>query len=371
MDLNDSQDEAAFRARLRHWLTQQPPDQGQADRAAVRAFSGALHAAGFAGVTWPVEHGGAGLSAAFDAVFIEEIARAGREDHLGVIGLGMVGPAIAAFGTDAQKRHYLPRILCGDMQFCQGFSEPDAGSDLASLRTSALIGTDHVLVNGHKVWSTFAPLADHCLLLARSTPGSSGHRGLTCLLVDLNTPGVEVRPLHQLTGEERFGELLFTDVRVPLDAVLGSVGAGWRVAMTTLAHERGSFGIRLTATLTRDFDRLRALVRELGRDRDPVVRDRVASLWVEVAQLRWAALRMLGDTPGPGSSIVKLRWAETDQRIAEFAVELLADEAAVGESYRYWTQQRFRSRGSSIEGGTSEVLRDVLAERVLELPRTR
>ncbi|MFE3171578.1 acyl-CoA dehydrogenase family protein [Amycolatopsis sp. NPDC059090] len=365
--------ETAFRDELRRWLAARPAPAVRPDgfpaREEIREFSSALHAAGFAGVSWPVEHGGRGLPAAFDAIAAEELVRAGRGDHVGIIGLGMVGPAILAVGTADQRNRFLPRILSGETLFCQGFSEPEAGSDLAALRTSATEAEGMFVVDGHKLWSTGAPVADHCLLLARTEPGSRGHRGLSCLLVDLRTEGVTVRPLRQLSGETRFGELLFDQVPVPADAVLGPVGGGWRVAMTTLAHERGTFGVRLAAALSAEFAEFTAMLRRRGLDRDPVARDRVARVWIEVAGVRAAAHRVAGAEPGPEASIVKLRWSRAEQRLAALAFDLLGD----GDSadHARWRHARLRSRGATLEGGTSEVLRDVLAERVLGLPRAR
>ncbi|GAA1025428.1 MULTISPECIES: acyl-CoA dehydrogenase family protein [Amycolatopsis] len=365
--------ESAFRDEVRRWLAARPAPAARPDgfpaREEIREFSSALHAAGFAGVSWPVEHGGRGLPAAFDAIAAEELVRAGRGDHVGIIGLGMVGPAILAVGTADQRNRFLPRILSGETLFCQGFSEPEAGSDLAALRTSAAEADGMFVVDGHKLWSTGAPVADHCLLLARTEPGSRGHRGLSCLLVDLRTEGVTVRPLRQLSGETRFGELLFDQVPVPADAVLGPVGGGWRVAMTTLAHERGTFGVRLAAALSAEFAEFTAMLRRRGLDRDPVARDRVARVWIEVAGVRAAAHRVAGAEPGPEASIVKLRWSRAEQRLAALAFDLLGD----GDSadHARWRHARLRSRGATLEGGTSEVLRDVLAERVLGLPRAR
>ncbi|WP_234589583.1 acyl-CoA dehydrogenase family protein [Micromonospora sp. MH99] len=385
MDLRDSAEEAEFRAGLRAWLagavpvTADPdgaPPQGRwGDIEAVRSFTRALHAAGYAGLTWPAEHGGRGLSPAHQAIYLEETARAEAAEHIGVIGLGMVGPTIIACGSPEQRAWYLPRILTGDVIFCQGFSEPEAGSDLSAVRTAARRDGDELVVTGRKVWSSYAHLADHCLLLARTDPDQRRHRGLTCLLVDLRSAGVTVRPIRQMTGEAEFAEIEFDEVRVPLDAVVGALDDGWRVAMTTLAHERGTFGFTLTARLDVAFRRLVATAKARGRDTDPVVRDQIAARYVELEGLRWtnrrglAALARTG-VPGPETSVIKLRWSQAHQRLTTLAVQLLGDDAEPDGWDRYWRHQMLRSRANTIEGGTSEVLRNLVAERVLGLPRS-
>ncbi|MEU8165646.1 acyl-CoA dehydrogenase family protein [Micromonospora sp. NPDC049004] len=385
MDLRDSAEEAEFRAGLRAWLagavpvTAGPdgaPPQGRwGDIEAVRSFTRALHAAGYAGLTWPAEHGGRGLSPAHQAIYLEETARAEAAEHIGVIGLGMVGPTIIARGSPEQRAWYLPRILTGDIIFCQGFSEPEAGSDLSAVRTAARRDGDELVVTGRKVWSSYAHLADHCLLLARTDPDQRRHRGLTCLLVDLRSAGVTVRPIRQMTGEAEFAEIEFDEVRVPLDAVVGALDDGWRVAMTTLAHERGTFGFTLTARLDVAFRRLVATAKARGRDTDPVVRDQIAARYVELEGLRWTNRRALAalartGVPGPETSVIKLRWSQAHQRLTTLAVQLLGDDAEPDGWDRYWRHQMLRSRANTIEGGTSEVLRNLVAERVLGLPRS-
>ncbi|MFC5924626.1 acyl-CoA dehydrogenase family protein [Micromonospora vulcania] len=385
MDLRDSADEAEFRAGLREWLADavpvtSGPDGAPApgrwdDIAAVRSFTCALHAAGYAGLTWPAEHGGRGLSPAYQAIYLEETARAEAAEHIGVIGLGMVGPTIIARGSSEQRAWYLPRILTGEVIFCQGFSEPEAGSDLSAVRTVARREGDELVVTGRKVWSSYAQLADHCLLLARTDPEQRRHRGLSCLLVDLSSPGVTVRPIRQMTGESEFAEIEFDEVRVPLDAVVGEIGDGWRVAMTTLAHERGTFGFTLTARLEVAFRRLVATARARGRDNDPLVRDQIAARYVELEGLRWTNRRGLAElartgVPGPETSVIKLRWSQAHQRLTTLAVQLAGPGSEPDDWDAYWRHQMLRSRANTIEGGTSEVLRNLVAERVLGLPRS-
>jgi alkylation response protein AidB-like acyl-CoA dehydrogenase len=385
MDLRDSPSEAEFRARLRGWLERSVPADGGADKPprpsrwgdldVVRAWSAALHGAGYAGLTWPVQYGGHGLPAEFHAIFLEESARAGAAEHIGVIGLGMVGPTLIACGTPEQRAWYLPRILSGEVIFCQGFSEPDAGSDLAAVSTRAEIRGDAFVVTGRKVWSSYGHLADYCLLLARTEPEAKRHKGLSCLLLDMRAPGVTVRPIRQLTGESEFVEIELDGVRVPRTAVVGDPGDGWRVAMTTLAHERGTFGFTLTTRLDLAYRRLVATARARGLDGDPVVRDRLAALYVDLDGLRWTNQRALTTlrrtgSPGPETSVIKLRWSQAHQRLTALAVELVGTAADPDGWGRYWHHQLLRSRANTIEGGTSQVLRNVVAERVLGLPRS-
>ncbi|WP_344084866.1 acyl-CoA dehydrogenase family protein [Luedemannella helvata] len=369
MDLKDDADEATFRSALRDWLV---ANAATDDR---RAWSRALYDAGYAGLTWPTEHGGAGLPARYQAILAEECARAGASDHHNVIGLNMVGPSLIRFGTPAQQATHLRRILTGEDLFCQGFSEPDAGSDLAAVRTRAVPVPGGYMITGEKVWSSYAHLADFCLLLARTGPEASRHAGLTCFLLNLRTAGVTVRPLRMITGDADFGQIVLDDVRVGDDAVLGEPGGGWRVAMTTLAHERGTFGITLTARLVRAFDRLLTTVRDVGAEHDPLVRRTVAELYVDVLALRHTGYRALSTMersgmPGPESSVLKLHWSHTHQRLVAFAARLAA---ASGEPTwtAYWQHEQLRSRGNTLEGGTSEVLRGVIAEHVAGLPRSR
>ena len=241
---------------------------------AGRDWSRKLYDAGYAGLTWPKEYGGAGAPYSHQAIFLEEMARAEAPSHLGVIGLGMAGPTIIAHGTEEQKKARLDAILSTEEIWCQGFSEPGAGSDLAAVRTSAIRDGDHFVVNGQKVWSSFAHIADWCILVTRSDPDSQSHAGLTYLIVDMHSPGVEVRPLRQITGEAEFNEIFFTDVKVPVENVLGEVGGGWAVAMTTLLHERGTLGFALTAALEAQIRKLIALAQGARRDRDAARRDR-------------------------------------------------------------------------------------------------
>jgi alkylation response protein AidB-like acyl-CoA dehydrogenase len=386
MELRDTPDEAAFRAELRAWLEEHLPDELQGrrggaarfDGSAMREWSRALYDAGYAGLTWPKEYGGGGAPYTHQAIFLEEMARAEAPPHIGVIGLGMAGPTIMAHGTEEQKARYLAPILSAEEIWCQGFSEPGAGSDLAGVHTSARLEDGHFVVDGQKVWSSFAHLADWCILLTRSDPESTRHAGLTYLIVDMHAPGVEVRPLRQITGEAEFNEIFFTGVEVPAENLLGEVGGGWQVAMTTLLHERGTLGFALQAALEVQVRKLVALARDRGADQ--LQRDRIAHEWSEMQALRFTNARALSQLvktgiPGPEGSISKLVWSEANQRVTKLAHELLGPDAALGGDSApyggYWQHQQLRSRGNTIEAGTSEILRNIVAERVLGLPKSR
>jgi alkylation response protein AidB-like acyl-CoA dehydrogenase len=385
MDLRDGPDEAAFRATLRAWLETNVPAElrgfrGWTDRAAElgRPWSEKLFSAGYAGLTWPKAYGGAGLPWSYQATYLEEVARAEAPQHMGVIGLGMAGPTIMSHGTPEQKARYLSKILSAEEIWCQGFSEPGSGSDLASVRTHAEVRPDRFVVDGQKVWSSFAHVADQCILLTRTDAGGEKHEGLTYLIVDMKSPGVEVRPLRQITGEAEFNEIFFTGVEVPRENLLGEIGGGWRVAMTTLLHERGTFGFALAGALEVAVRKLVALARDRATG-DAIVRDRVAREWIELQALKYTNYRALAPlaktgVPGPEGSVAKLRWSEANQRLTKLAVEIIGQEAQVmdGDGVAgYWRHQQLRSRGNTIEAGTSEILRNIIAERVLGLPRGR
>ncbi len=284
----------------------------------------------------------------------------------------MAGPTIIAHGTEEQKSRYLQPILAADEIWCQGFSEPDAGSDLAAARTRAERRGEVYVVNGQKVWSSFAHIADYCILVTQSDPEAERYRNLTYLLVDMHAPGVEVRPLRQITGEAEFNEIFFSDVEVPVENRLGDEGDGWQVAMTTLLHERATLGFALTATFDALFGRLLEETEE--RDPTPLVRDALAREWIELQALRYTNYRALGTyqrtgVPGPEGSGVKLRWSEANQRLTKLARELRGPDGILDDGW--WNHQQLRSRGNTIEAGTSEVLRNIIAERVLGLPRSR
>jgi alkylation response protein AidB-like acyl-CoA dehydrogenase len=371
VQLRDTPDEAAYRAEVRTWLGEHNPGlDGLPDTESKKAWSRKIYDAGYAGVTWPKEYGGQGASYSNQAILYEEWARAEAPGHLGVIGLGMAGPTIIAHGTDEQKQRYLANILSAEEIWCQGFSEPGAGSDLAALRTSAELCDGHFVVSGQKVWSSYAHIADWCLLLTRSDPESQKHAGLTYMVVDMHSPGIEVRPLRHITGDADFNEIFFENVEVPVENVLDEIGNGWAVAMTTLLHERGTLGFALTGGLEVLVSKIRGLAKERNVQ-DSRLRDMIVREWIGLQALKltnYRALTKLVETgiPGPEGSVSKLVWSEAMQRSTKLALEIQE-----GEADEWWRHGQLRTRGNTIEAGTSEILRNIIAERVLGLPRSR
>jgi alkylation response protein AidB-like acyl-CoA dehydrogenase len=281
---------------------------------------------------------------------------------------------VIAHGSEEQKRRYLEPILSGEEIWCQGFSEPDAGSDLAALKTRAVKDGDEWVVTGQKVWTTLAHEAKWCMLVARTDPDAPKHKGLTYFLMDMEQDAVQINPLHQITGEAEFNELFIEEARIPDANVVGGVGNGWAVAITTLMNERAGLGAASAASMKIALGQLIELARERGVDSDPIVRQKIAGLLMEVETLRLNAWRgltqiMKTGTPGPEGSLPKLQWSSANQGLTELAMEIRGEEAAVRESD--WTYRFLRARANSIEGGTTEILKNIIAERVLNLPRLR
>jgi alkylation response protein AidB-like acyl-CoA dehydrogenase len=308
-------------------------------------------------------------------VYSEEMHRAHAPGTLNPLGLSNIAPAIIEHGTDEQKRDLLPRMLRGDDIWCQGFSEPNAGSDLASLRTKAELDGDTWIVNGQKTWNTLGHMSNWCELLVRTDPDVPKHKGITCLLVDMTLPGVEVRPLVTITGDKEFNEIFFTDVRVPVTSTLGPVNEGWRVAMTTLAYERGTVAKLHTGTrgkIARLIDEARTTPLGDGRmaTDDPVLREKLAATYLDGELLKLISDRALsaelhGRAMGPEGSIAKLLWSETEQHVTELASEVFGPDALSGP----WARDRVYSRALTIAGGTTQVNKNILAQRMLGLPR--
>lgn len=391
MDLNPTPGELAFRNELRAWLRANQPEpwtgathesEGQnAYTEYLSAWQQKLFDGGWAGIAWPKEFGGRGASFIEQAIFQEEMAAADAPEPIGVIGQSLVGPTIITVGTEQQKSRYLAPILSGEEIWCQGFSEPNAGSDLASLGTRAVRDGDDFVVNGQKIWTSFAHLAHRCLLLTRTDANVPKHRGITCLLVDMRWPGIEVRPLKMMSGDSVFNEVFFTDVRVPVAEVLGEVNQGWPVAITALANERANLGSGLYAMFRRNLEALIAHARAPRAGRapaadDPLVRQRLAQLYLELEIFRLntnRALTKLMKTgiPGPEGSIQKLYWSEYNQRLSQAALEILGPLAQLEQfDNGQWAYHYLRSRGNTIEAGTSEVQRNIIAQRVLGLPKS-
>jgi alkylation response protein AidB-like acyl-CoA dehydrogenase len=378
VDLTPSPQEQAFRDELRTWLqANHPGPEPEGDVAGFefrRAWQRRLHDDDWAGVSWPKEYGGRGATLVEQAIYNEELGRAQAPSTANVLGLAMGGPTVIAHGTEEQKRRYLEPILSADEIWCQGFSEPEAGSDLASLKTRAVRDGDEWVVTGQKVWTTLAHHAKWCMLVARTDPDAPRHKGLTYFLMDMEQDAVQVRPLRQITGEAEFNELFIEEARIPHDNIIGGEGNGWAVAITTLMHERATlaFGLQIRVKIT--LGELLADARESGASVDPVIRDRLAQLYIESEVLRLTALRGLSaimrtGVPGPEGSLGKWQWAEVNQALTELAVEIRGPRAVLDDDR--WTYRFLRARANSIEGGTTEILKNIVAERVLGLPRMR
>ena len=381
MDFELSDAEKEFRDEVRAWLKANAPHdaEGGGDLKSFierrRAWQKKLFDAGYVGMTWPEEYGGHGRSFMDQLIFNDEMILAHAPEPINVIGLGMGGPVVIAHGNDAQKKRYLEPLLSAEEIWCQGFSEPNAGSDLSGLQTRAEDKGDHYVVNGQKVWTTLAHVAKWCMLLARERKEANPRDGLTYLLVDMESPGIEVRPLVQITGDAEFNEIFFKDVKVPKSQILGEAGQGWAVAMTTLLHERGTLGLALATRAQITAAELAERARKLGRGDDPLVRQKIAQHTIEARALQLNGYRAVtavkrSGIPGPEGSILKLMWSELNQRMTETAMDIAGAGAQVGDGDG-WKYQFLRARANTIEAGTSEVLRNILAERVLGLPRSR
>ena len=396
MDLNLTPQELAFRDAVRAWLSVNIPKDWVKTLAAIhdqrehfeflRAWQRKVYEGGWAGISWPTEFGGRGATLMEQVLFTEEMARAGAPHLPGILGLALVGPTLIAYGTDAQKRRYLPKILSGEEIWCQGFSEPNAGSDLAALRTEARLDGDHFVVNGQKVWTSYGWASDWCQLVVRTDPDVPKHKGLTVLLVDMRSPGVKVRPLRQMTGETEFNELFFENVAVPAENVVGSVNNGWNVALGTLMHERATLGAGVQITYKRNFDRLLELARGIERNgrpatEDPIIRQKLAHCYAEIEIMRLNQMRAYSrinqtGVPGPEGSIQKIFWSELNQRFQQIAQEVLGPYGQLTKGAPgafddgQWSYNYLRARGNTIEAGTSEIQRLILGHFVLGLPKS-
>jgi alkylation response protein AidB-like acyl-CoA dehydrogenase len=392
MDFEPSERERRFRDELKEWLatslpaawrTEHPKEPwDDARRALARRWQAKLAEARYVAMDWPVAWGGRAATLGERVILQDELIRARAPRLLGHVGLDLVGPALIARGTDAQRARHLEPIRTAAELWCQGFSEPGAGSDLAGLRTRAELEGDHWVVNGQKVWTSVAEVADWCFLLARTDPTVAKHAGISALLVDMRSPGITVRPLRQITGEAEFNEVFFENVRVPREAVVGAPGEGWQIAMGILAHERGPMWTFLFhGIIGEDLARLVDLARRRGRDRDPRVRQLLAAAYTEVEIMRLLGCRSLtaasrGEAIGPRTSLEKLFGSELSQRVRSLAAEVLgcellldADDPRAPWAGR-WVRGYLGSRADTIMGGTSEVQRGVIARQLLGLPRS-
>ncbi len=397
MDFTLTPEQESFRSRVRAWLKENMPREWANRLAAsadvprpeaydlLRRWQGRLYEAGFVGLTWPKEYGGQGLSFMEEMILHQEMAVAKAPPILNILGVGMAGPTIIAYGTEAQKQRYVAKILSCEEIWCQGYSEPNAGSDLASLQTRAVRDGEHWVVNGQKVWTSLAHVADWMMLLARTDADAPRHKGITYFLLDMRAPGVIVKPLRQITGDPEFNEVFFDNVRVHESQILGGLNNGWAVGLTTLMYERLALGFGLQVRLRIGLDGLVELARRMEKQgrvttRDPVIRQKIAQLWIETECLKLTGARAItrllrGEMPGPEASTGKMIWVDTHQRLQELAMEIEGAYSQLGRGSDWavegglWQYTFLRSRANSIEGGTTEVQKNIIGERVLGLPK--
>jgi alkylation response protein AidB-like acyl-CoA dehydrogenase len=380
MDLTFSDEETAFRDELRQWLADNHPGEPPSDReddaqyAWRRDWQRKLYEAGWAAPHWPTEYGGRGASLTESAIYFEEFGRARAPLAVNVLGLLLGGPTLMVWGSHEQKERYLPPILSAEEIWCQGFSEPDAGSDLAALKTRAVRDGDGWVVTGQKVWTSGAQYAKWCMLVARTDADAPKHKGLTYFLMDMEQDEVQVRPLRQITGQAEFNELFIEGARIPDENVVGGVGNGWKVALTTLMNERAGLGFALQVRLRQLLDDLFATAAQRGLLDDSLYADRLADLHVRCETIRLLAWKGLTDVerygqPGPEGSLVKWLWSETNQQLTQLAADVVGPDALTADTA--WSYELLRARGNSIEGGTTEILKNIVAERVLGLPRLK
>jgi alkylation response protein AidB-like acyl-CoA dehydrogenase len=385
MDLEPTADERAFRDEVRTWLRANVPktplpSSGTRDGfEAHRQWERTLFEAGYGAIRWPVEYGGRGADVVQQAIFEEEYLLARGPERVSVLGKNLLGPTLMDHGTDDQRARWLPDILSAQTIWSQGFSEPEAGSDLAALRTRAVRDDDHFVVDGQKIWTSHGAFADWIFALVRTDPDAPKHRGITFIAIDMASDGVEARPIVQIDGHAGFAEVFFTDVRVPVENVIGDVNDGWAVAMTTLGFERDAPAAP-AARFLRQVRDLIAIARTRGLDGDPVVRDRIAALYVRAEAYRHHTMRSLsrlarGDSLGPEASMTKVLWSELGRDAYETGLELmgpygevLSSDAPVPSAEAWHTGYWF-SRAATIYAGTSEIQRNIIAERVLGLPK--
>jgi alkylation response protein AidB-like acyl-CoA dehydrogenase len=365
---------ADLRAFLHEHLTPEVADAGERPTVAatldtLRTWNRTLADAGWAAPAWPAEHGGRDANVDEQLAYLEEMHRVRAPGPVNVIGVSNIAPAIMHFGTLEQRERFLRPMLWGDEIWSQGMSEPDAGSDLASLRTAAVEDGDHFVINGQKTWNSLGHLADWCQLFVRTDPDAKRHAGISCFLVDLRTPGIEARPLTTIAGDHSFAELFFTDARVPRSALLGALHSGWSVAITTLSHERAGVA-RLHLSLARRLNDLLADPRARPGLRDPLLRQRLAGVYAAIRCMRYLTERSLSApdaVEGAGGSLAKLSWAHCDQELADLAVDLIGP-GALGAHDR-WAHNLLAVRQASIAGGTTEINKNIVGEHVLGLPR--
>jgi len=397
MDFTLTPEQQSFRDEVRDWLKRNLPRSwverlhGGSDIPRpdayefLRQWQGKLNEAGFMGLTWPKESGGRGLTFMEEMILQQEMALAKAPPVLNILAVGMAGPTIIAYGTEEQKKRYPPKMLSCEEIWCQGYSEPNAGSDLASLQTRAVKDGEYYVVNGQKVWTSLAHIADWMMLLARTDPDAPKHKGITYFLLDMKSPGVTVKPLKQITGDAEFNEVYFDNVRIHESHILGGLNNGWGVGLTTLMYERLALGFGIQVRLRIALDALVELARQTMKNgvpvtKDPVMRQKLAQMWIDTEVFKYTGARAItkllkGELPGPEASTGKMMWVEGHQRLQELAMEIEGPFSQLTQGSPWavagglWQHTFLRSRANSIEGGTTEIQRNIIGERVLGLPK--
>jgi alkylation response protein AidB-like acyl-CoA dehydrogenase len=385
VDLRFSVEDEAFRDEVRTWLNQNlvgefaelgaagGPGRDHEGVETRRAWEKVLGAAGWSCIGWPKPYG-RGATLMQQVIFAEEYAAAGAPHRINHFGENLLGPTLIECGSEEQKQRFLPKIKVGEELWCQGYSEPGAGSDLAGVKTKAVRDGDDWVITGQKVWTSLAHIADWCFVVTRTDPDSTRHAGLSYLLVPMHQDGIEIRPIVQMTGGAEFNEVFFDGARTAAENVVGQVGDGWRVAMATLGYERGVATLAQQIGFARELDEVIGLAKQTGAVHDPILADRLTQAWIELKVMRYTALRMLSnDKPGAEASVSKLMWAPWHQRLGELAMAVrgaasLETDAGTGELDDLQRLFLF-SRADTIYGGSNEIQRDILARRMLGLPR--
>ncbi len=395
MDLNYTAEDQAFRLRVRQWLRENMPRKKPETLDEKRIWHTKLYEAGYLGMGWPKEYGGQEARPMEQAIVGEELARAGAPPSLNGLGISIMAPTLIHHGTEHQKQEHVKKILTAEEIWCQLYSEPNSGSDLASLQCRADVDGDEFVINGQKIWTSGAYQSDWGMMLARTDRNAPKHQGISCIMIDMNAPGVEVRPLKQISGSQEFCEVFFTNVRVPADNLVGEMNSGWRIAQTTLGYERGGNALSRVSRLQQSFERLTEVTHALRVDGtkaidDPIIRQKMGQIYSEIEVLRYASLRILsslekGQRPGPESSIAKLHYSELDKHVQEMILdilgpygqqlagaprELMFDQEAEGYGEAgSWAHTFLWSRAGTIYAGSSEIQKNILGERVLGLPK--
>jgi alkylation response protein AidB-like acyl-CoA dehydrogenase len=401
MDPTYAADAEVYREKVQAFLAEHLPAdwggigtlEGEALERFTKEWRHTLYENGLLAQSWPKAYGGAGLSALESVIVAEEFAKAGVPSggHNDVFGIQMLGNTLLNWGTEEQKAHHLPRILSGEDLWCQGYSEPNAGSDLGNVQTRAVLDGDEWVINGQKIWTSAGHLANWIFVLCRTDPDAPKHKGISFLLCPMDQPGVEVRPIKMISGESEFNEVFFTDARTAKDNVVGGVNNGWAVAMTLLGYERGESAATMPIRFRAELDRLIAMAKERGKDRDPRIRDRIAWCHTRVEIMRMNGMRTLtkflsGQAPGPDASISKLYWSEYHQRLTELAIDVLGadafaptgrkpsssfqtDDPGAPNSSASWGDTFLNARAETIYAGSSQVQKNILGEMVLGLPK--